>query len=63
MALKFADMVQKKLSADKHVVFVLVDVSKAFDICDHNILLTKIKRTGLNETGIKLLTYHLKDRE
>jgi ribosomal protein L30/L7E len=61
--IKFADRVQKELAANKHVVSVFVDVSKAFDSCDHGILITKIKKTGLNELGIKLLESYLKDRK
>jgi hypothetical protein len=61
--IKFANMVQRELSQNKHVVSVFVDVSKAFDSCDHDILLTKIKRTGLDNKGIKLLASYLKDRE
>jgi hypothetical protein len=59
---KFADKVQKELASNKHVVTVFVDVSKAFDSCDHGILIYKIKKTGLNEIGIKLITCYLKDR-
>ena len=61
--IKFADMVQKELAANKHVVSVFVDVSKAFDSCDHGILLTKIKKTGLDANGIKLISSYLKDRK
>jgi len=61
--LKFADMVQKELSDKKHVVSVFVDVSKAFDSCDHGILLTKIKKTGLDDNGLKLLASYLLDRK
>jgi hypothetical protein len=60
---KFADMVQKELAASKHVVSVFVDVSKAFDSCDHGILITKIKKTGLDATGIRLISSYLKDRK
>ena len=60
--IKFADRVQKELAANKHVVSVFVDVSQAFDSCDHGILITKIRKTGLNELGIKLLESYLKDR-
>jgi len=61
--LKFADTVQKELSNKKHVVSVFVDVSKAFDSCDHGILVEKIKKTGLDEIGIKLIRSYLKDRK
>ena len=61
--LKFADKVQKELSTKNHVVSVFVDVSKAFDSCDHTILLQKIKKTGLDELGIKLFKSYLLDRK
>ena len=61
--LKFADKVQRELAENKHVVSVFVDVSKAFDSCDHGILITKIKRTGLSEIGIKLIQSYLRDRK
>ncbi len=41
---------------------VYVDVSKAFDSCDHSILIKKISRTGLDEIGIKLMRSYLLDR-
>ncbi len=47
----------------KHVVTVYVDVSKAFDSCDHEILLKKLKRTGLDEIGLRLMSSYLKDRK
>ena len=61
--LKFVDKVQKDLSLKLHVVTVFVDVSKAFDSCDHSILIKKIKRTGLNDNGIKLFESYLLDRK
>jgi len=60
--LKFADRVQKELAAGKHVVSVFVDVSKAFDSCDHGILITKIKQTGFDVNGINLIKSYLLDR-
>ena len=61
--IKFVDHVQKSLSGKNHVVSVFVDVSKAFDSCDHSILLSKIKRTGLDEIGTKLLASYLENRK
>ena len=61
--LKFANTVQKELAANNHVVSVFVDVSKAFDSCDHGILLRKIKKTGLDENGIDLIKSYLRDRQ
>ena len=61
-ALKFVNEIQKELRAKKHVVTVFVDVSKAFDSCDHDIIINKIKHTGLNEAGIRLMTSYLYNR-
>lgn len=59
---KFIDRIEKDLSLGLHVVSVYVDVSKAFDSCDHQILLNKIKRTGLDDNGVKLIGSYLKNR-
>ena len=61
--LKFVDEIEKKLSGKQHVASVFVDVSKAFDSCDHGILLKKLERTGLNTAGINLMANYLKDRK
>ena len=57
--IKFADKVQKELAENKHVVSIFVDVSKAFDSCDHEILINKIKRTGMDVKGINLMKSYL----
>jgi hypothetical protein len=44
------------MALGKHVISIYIDVSKAFDSCDHNIL---IKRLG----GPKLMASYLKDRK
>jgi hypothetical protein len=61
--IKFVDIIERELSDKKHVVSVFIDVSKAFDSCDHEILLKKIGRTGLNENGINLMADYLKNRK
>ena len=60
--LKFVDKIEQDLALGKHVATVYIDVSKAFDSCDHKILLKKIGRTGLDENGIKLMESYLKNR-
>ena len=61
--LKFVDKIQKELSVGKHVVTVYIDVSKAFDSCDHKIIINKLGRTGLNDHGKNLMSSYLKDRK
>jgi hypothetical protein len=59
---KFIDQIEKDLALGNHVVSVYIDVSKAFDSCDHSIIINKIRRTGLDTNGIKIMTSYLKDR-
>ena len=44
-------------------VNVYIDLSKAFDCFDHNILLPKFKFYGLSDDAIKLLKNYLSDKE
>ena len=40
-----------------------MDLSKAFDCVDHNILLTKIKRYGVHSTPLRWISCYLSNRE
>ena len=42
--MKLVDKIEKDLSNKLHVVTIFVDVSKAFDSCDHEILIKKTKK-------------------
>ena len=44
-------------------VNVYIDLSKAFDCLDHNILLSKLKFYVLNDNAIRLLKNYLSDRD
>ena len=61
--LKFVDQIEKELSDKKHVVSVFVDVTKAFDSCDHEILIKKIEKIGLTGKSLDVIKSYLKDRE
>ena len=43
-------------------VLVFINVSKAFDSCNHSIIINKLGRRGLNEHGKNLMYSYLKDR-
>ncbi len=45
------------------MISVFVDVSKAFDSCDHNILINKIKKLGLHGQSLNLIKSYLNPRE
>ena len=49
--------------ADKHHVSVFIDIKKAFDSCDHKILLRKLKHYGLNKMAVKWFESYLTGRK
>jgi len=60
--LKFIDYIEKAKKENKHVVSIHIDVSKAFDSCDHEILKNKLKRIGLSGASLELMASYMKDR-
>lgn len=59
---KFIDMIEKLKLKNKYVVSIHIDVSKAFDSCDHGIIKSKLQRIGLDGKSLELMTSYLKDR-
>jgi len=59
---KFIDYVEKAKTTHKYVISIHIDVSKAFDSCDHSILKKKLERIGLNNISQNLMSSYLKDR-
>ena len=43
------------LDSNKTPINIFLDLSKAFDILDHNILLRKLKHYGINGTAVNLM--------
>ena len=54
-ALELMDRNLDNMNRNLTPVNVYIDLSKAFDCLDHNILLSKLKFYGLNDNAIKLL--------
>jgi len=61
--LRFIDYIEKAKLSNKFVISIHVDVSKAFDSCNHEILTLKLKRIGLNSNSLELMKSYLKDRQ
>ena len=61
--LKFSDDILKLFDQKKVAIATFMDLNKAFDCVDHNILLSKLKRYGIHETAMQWINSYLSDRE
>ena len=61
--LKFSDDIEKLFDQNKVEIATFMDLSKAFDCVDHNILLSKLKRYGIHETALQWINSYLSDTE
>ena len=59
---KFIDYIEKAKLNHRIVVSIHIDVSKAFDSCNHDIMTKKLKNIGLSGTSLELMTSYLTDR-
>ena len=62
-ALELMDRNIDNMNRNLTPVNVYIDLSKAFDCLDHNILLSKLKFYGLSDDSIRLLKNYLSNRE
>ena len=61
--LKFSDDIRKLFDQKEVAIATFIDLSKAFDCVDHNILLSKLKWYGIHETALQWINSYLSDRE
>jgi hypothetical protein len=61
-ALELVDRNIQSMDAMKTPVNIYLDLSKAFDCIDHEILIYKLKYYGISEISLKLLTSYLSNR-
>jgi len=59
---KFVDHIERLLPKDKFVVSVHIDVSKAFDSCNHEIMKKKLKKIGMSASALELMMSYLGNR-
>ena len=61
--LKVSDDILKFFDQKKVAIATFMDLSKAFDCVDHNILLSNLKRYDIHETALQWINSYLSDRE
>ena len=61
--LKISDDVLKLFYQKKVAIATFMDLSKAFDCVNHNILLSKLRRYGIHEAALQCVNSYLSDRE
>ena len=60
--IKFIDYIEKAKTEHRIVSSIHIDVSKAFDSCNHEILNAKLRRIGLCNSSLDLMTSYMRDR-
>jgi len=57
-----SDYVNTNLSKKEHTLALFLDMSKAFDVLDHDLLLKKLEHIGIRGSLLSLFSTYLKDR-
>ena len=55
----FLNKIGDLLNNNKHSIAIFCDLKKAFDTCNHDILLLKLRKYGLSDTKVQILSYWL----
>ena len=61
-ALELVDKITSQMDNNETPINIFLDLSKAFDTIDHNILLDKLKYYGLDDIAIQLFRSYLTNR-
>ena len=55
--------IYNNLNYDKHIITTFIDLAKAFDTVNHNILLNKLENYGIRGLPLKLMESYLNNRK
>ena len=58
----FCEEIHKSFNKNKYLIGIFIDLSKAFDTVNHEILMKKLAHYGLDERTLKLLASYLSNR-
>ena len=61
--INYINYIQNQLNNKKYVISIFLDLSKAFDMINHNILKVKLKHYGFRGNFLNFLLDFLKDRQ
>ena len=61
--IQLLDKIIDSLSRKEHIIAIFMDLSKAFDTIDHNILLYKLKNYGIRGIALSWFKSYLSDRK
>ena len=61
-ALEFTDRISQEMDAKKIPFFIFLDLSKAFDTIDHNVLLSKLDSYGIKDIALDWFKSYLTNR-
>ena len=59
----FLNKIGDSLNNNKHSIAIFCDLKKAFDTCNHDILLLKLRKYGLSDTELNWFKSYLTDRK
>ncbi len=60
--LSAVNFIHNSLNNGEYCIGLFLDLKKAFDVCSHDILLTKLKYLGVNDTALKWFQSYLQNR-
>ena len=55
--------IEQQIRSKKHTLGIFIDLSKAFDTLDHEILLSKLSNYGIQNNALRLIKSYLSDRK